>query len=207
MAIPNEENHKEIINKNIRLINTLLSISIFVLLCILILKTTSFFDKTFIYTLLFIQTLTLYICNIKWNQKILLYIHYIYCILIYSSLAFNNIYILLYFILVVMMNVYVWHVNDNSCIFGGLDWGNDSLEYWGGYLFRLFPLFYILKIAYIRNKSNSNANAINVIMDDMENLIENKLPEKILDVSFEELHDKLLENIKKIKMIEINEMN
>jgi hypothetical protein len=105
------------------------------------------------------------------------------------------------------MNIYVWRVNNDSCMFGGLDWGNDSLEYWGGFLFKIFPFFYILKIAYIRNKSNSNANAINVIMDDMETLIENKLPEKISDISLEELHDKLIENIKKIKMIENNELN
>lgn len=207
MGIPEEEEHKIIINNNIVIINRLLYISIFILLIILTLKDTSFFDKLFIYLLLFVQGLTLFVCNIKWNQKIMLYVHYLYCIIIYCSIFSNNIYILIYFILVVIANIYVWYINNDSCIFGGLDWGNEKLENWGNYFFRLFPIFYSLKIAYIKNNNKATSGLSNIIETTVETLKDKKvldnIPEKIDNsISFDELHNILVKNIDKIKLIE-----
>ena len=204
MAIPDEEEHKTIINKNIRMINTVLTASVFILLCILVFKHTNIFDKSFIYLLLFIQFITFFVCNIKWNQSIMLYVHYLYCIVIYISLFSNNIYISLYFIFVIILNIYIWHINDDSCIFGGLDWGNDTFHYWGGYLFRFIPFIHIYKIYYLHDKSTtqsisclSNLTETTTIQSKIIEDVVEKLPVELLDetISFDKLHDSLSKTI------------
>lgn len=199
MAIPEEEEHKIIINKNIRVINLVLTISIFILLCILILKNTNTIDKSFIYLLLLIQTVTLYVCNIKWNQKLMLGAHYLYCIVVYLSMLSNNIYILFYFIIVMILNIYIWYINDDSCIFGGLDWGNDTLAYWGAYCFKVVPVVAVYKIFNLYRKSTASG-LIDVAKIDLDKPLENisvKLSEKVLDetITFNELHDNISKTI------------
>ena len=200
MAIPEEEEHKNIINKNIKIINIVLTISIFILLCILIFKNTNTIDKSFIYILLFIQSVTLYLCNIKWNQKLMLYAHYLYCISVYLSLFSSNIYILFYFLIVIILNIYIWHINDDSCIFGGLDWGNATLEYWGAYCFRVIPLISIYKIFNLYRKSTNLSITTDIPEINLDKPLENilvKISEKVLDetISFDELHDNLSKSI------------
>lgn len=204
MSIPEEEEHKAIIKKNIRMINIVLTVSIFILICILVFKYTNIFDKSFISLLLVIQFITLFICNVKWNQKIMLYVHYLYCIIIYASMFTGNIYISLYFIFVIIMNIYIWHINDDTCIFGGLDWGSDTFHYWGGYLFRFIPFVHIYKIYYLHDKSTIDTTnrisnlteATNIQSKIIEDVVE-KLPQEVLDgrIEFNELHDSLSETI------------
>jgi hypothetical protein len=199
MAIPEEEEHKEIIQKNHKLINKMTVISIICLALILIFKDTGLMDKVFICVFLLMKILTLFICNIKWNQKFLLGIHYLYCIFIYLSVLSNNIYILLYFCFIIAMNIYIWHINDDSCIFGGLDWGNKKIQDIGEILFKLIPFLNILKVIYLYKKSsnttvdsifNSSEDILNKVTssDNIEKITLDVLNEK---KSFDDLHTSL----------------
>lgn len=180
MSIPEEEEHKTIIKKNIRMINTVLSISIFILICILVFKYTNIVDKSFICLLLVIQFITLFICNVKWNKKIIVYVHYLYCVIIFLSMFSNNINISLYFIFVIIMNIYIWHINDDTCIFGGLDWGNDTFHYLGGYIFRFIPFVHIYKIYYLHDKSTMNTTNYIANLTESTN-IQSKIIEDVVE--------------------------
>jgi len=196
MAIPNQEEHKVIINKNLKLINRLVSISIFILVLILIFKHTTIIDKIFIYVFLLMQAIIIWVCNIEWNQPIMIFVHYLYCLIVYLSMFSNNIYILMYFIILLLLNVYIWYINDDSCIFGGLDWGNEKVEYWGDYIFRFIPILIFSKVIYLFNNSNIKPDIINIMPLNEINQCQDGSQMLNKTISFEELHNTITKTIK-----------
>lgn len=201
MAIPEEEEHKKIIEKNIKTINTFILVSIFLLICILVFNknNNSNNDCIYIFFILVFNLSTLYFCNINWSQIGLVSIHYIYIIVLFISIFCNNICIITYFIFVVILNMYIWYIN-TDCIFGGLNWGSENIHKIGEFCMMGLPLIYIFKFIKLFNSNSniesSNTNLINpftsvniINMGDIGDIIENggKIIENEL---FEILHKK-----------------
>lgn len=215
MAIPEEEEHKKIIQKNIKFINTMLLISIFLLVCILVFnKNNNSNNQTlYIFFILIIHFLTFYFCNINWNQLGLVSLHYIYIFILFISFFCNNICIISYFIFLIISNLYIWYVN-TDCIFGGLYWGYDIIDKIGETTIMGLPIIYIYKFTKLFNNINCNnindTNKNNYTNNDKdlnfkniferisisdiinnEKLINNIIPEKLFENElFEILHKK-----------------
>jgi hypothetical protein len=216
MPIPNDKEHKEIIEKNIKIINIFLLVSTFLLICILVFNKTnnSDNDTLYIFFLLIINLLTFYFCNINWNQIALVSLHYIYIIILFISILINNIFIIFYFIFVIISNMYIWYIN-TDCVFGGLEWGSPIIHEIGESFMKTMPFLYTYKFFklfnYNRNNTNTinnanhidntskihniitnNDNLINNIVNKLsDELINNIIPEKLFDSElFEIIHKK-----------------
>jgi hypothetical protein len=80
------------------------------------------FDKIIIYITLLSQLSTFYCCFIKWNSYLLAYNHYLFVFLIIISLYVDSTYLLMYYFIVILLVIIIWIFNNNTCIFGKLDW-------------------------------------------------------------------------------------
>jgi len=118
----NEDQHKNIINKNENIIKTVLITFFTTLSLILFFDTTlTRFDTIFIIVILLTQLITYISCFICWNRKYVNTMHYMLCMLILTALLSTNKCIISYFLIVMITMLLGWH-NFNGCVFGKLEW-------------------------------------------------------------------------------------
>ena len=118
----NEDQHKNIINKNENIIKTVLITFFTTLSLILFFDTTlTRFDTIFIIVILLTQLITYISCFICWNRKYVNTMHYMLCMLILTALLSTNKCIISYFLIVMITMLLGWQ-NFNGCVFGKLEW-------------------------------------------------------------------------------------
>jgi hypothetical protein len=118
----NDYEHFSHIKKNIKLIKILLATNILIGLLYLYYIKLSTINIILIIIMILISVLSYKICIYNWNRTYLNYVHYIFIIIAILSIFSNNKYILAYFLSLLLFIVISWEFNNDTCIFGPLDW-------------------------------------------------------------------------------------
>jgi hypothetical protein len=119
----NNEEHYNHIKKNLKLIKIVVITIILIGLYYLYYINLSKVNTIVVCILIFLSILSYRICIYEWNRRLLNDIHYVFIILIIFGVFSNNKYILAYFLSILLFVVISWEFNNDTCIFGPLDWG------------------------------------------------------------------------------------
>ena len=113
------------------------------------------YSKSIIYITMVNQILTFYSCFINWNDKLLMYNHYLFVVLLYITLLSNDIVLVSYFYSAVLITLLIWNTKE-KCIFDTLSWdiklfgqNTDQGKQFRDNMMYILALVYTITVAYM----------------------------------------------------------